>query len=376
MRTILDISDFHKRLGRGERPQHAVRFAPASDLTTDAASRTVKFVFSDGSVDRYGDTIDARGWVLDAFNANPIALFGHDASCVENVIGRAKNVRVEGNQLVGEIEFASAEVNPNAESVFRMVEGGFLKTVSVGFQPLEWSLSKDRSRPGGVDFKRQELLEISVVPIPANPNALVQAKAAGIDVDRLALMRAPKMAVNKGLYEVSWLACLLADLSWLEEMVEWEAEYEGDESPVPLMLADAINQLGQTLIAMTVEEVTEMLAEENAEKRISGLMRQVVECRKRSTDLTPLVSYAAMDTAGDIEVGKAGKTISASTEKAIRDAHALISQGCDMMMKMVEPGEPEPDEDDPAAESTVEKEARDRRERRAKALKLKHVLAA
>jgi hypothetical protein len=44
-------------------------------------------VFSDNSVDRYGDTIDARGWVLDNYKANPVALFGHDAGSVENVIG-------------------------------------------------------------------------------------------------------------------------------------------------------------------------------------------------------------------------------------------------------------------------------------------------
>ena len=158
------------------------RLAPIGAPVVQEATRTVSFIFSDNSVDRCGDTIDARGWQLANFRANPIALFGHDASTVENVIGRAKNVRIEGARLLGDIDFMSAEINPNAEAVYQMVKGGFLKTVSVGFQPIEWQRSTDKNRPGGVDFQKQELLEISIVPIPANANALGQAKAAGIDI--------------------------------------------------------------------------------------------------------------------------------------------------------------------------------------------------
>jgi hypothetical protein len=33
----------------------------------------------------------------------------------------------------------------------------------------------------GIDFLRQELLEFSCVPVPANPDALIQARAKGID---------------------------------------------------------------------------------------------------------------------------------------------------------------------------------------------------
>jgi len=163
------------------------RLAPIAEPVVQEASRTVSFVFSDGSVDRMGDTIAASGWDLTNFKANPIAIFGHDAGAVENVMGRAKNVRVSGSRLLGDIEFMAGEINPRAEAVFQMLKAGFLKSVSVGFQPIEWTRSTDPKRPQGVDFKKQELLEISIVPIPANPNALVQAKAAGIDIDRLGL---------------------------------------------------------------------------------------------------------------------------------------------------------------------------------------------
>ena len=182
--TMIDMAEFLARVADGKRPQAAVRLAVAGTPIMADDARVASFVFSDSSIDRYGDIIDARGWKLDAFAANPVALSGHDAGSPANVIGRARNVRIEGNKLVGDIEFADASVNPNAEIVYQLLKGGYLNTVSIGFQPIEWEAT-NKSWPGGIDFKKQELLEISVVPVPANPNALVQAKAAGIDINRL-----------------------------------------------------------------------------------------------------------------------------------------------------------------------------------------------
>jgi hypothetical protein len=71
--------------------------------------------------------------------------------------------------------------NPLADVVYQMIKGGFLNAVSVGFSPIEWKQTSDKSRPGGIDFSKVELLEISIVPIPALPSALVQARAAGIE---------------------------------------------------------------------------------------------------------------------------------------------------------------------------------------------------
>jgi HK97 family phage prohead protease len=266
-RTIVDIAEFRARVGRGHKPGVAVRLlGQGPQIEAASEDRVVSFIFSDDSVDRYGDRIEARGWQLDNFNANPVALFGHDAGSVENVIGRAKNVRVDGNRLVGEIEFMDGSVNPNAEIVYQMVKAGYLRAVSVGFQPLDWVAAKDKGRAGGIDFRKQELLEISIVPIPANPNALNQAKAAGIAIERLGLIAPPPLPIaTKGLYEVSWLAMLLADLGYLEDCVEWEAEYEGDGSEVPAKLAAAMAALGQVLIEMTAEEVAEMLGEEDGD---------------------------------------------------------------------------------------------------------------
>jgi HK97 family phage prohead protease len=180
----LGLADFHSRVAAGERPRGAVavefKFADVGPMQ----SRVVPFVFSDDSTDAYNDRIDAAGWSWDAKAGVP-ALFGHDPSQVANVIGRGRNIRVSGRQLIGDVHFAAADENPNAEIVYRLVKGGYLNSVSVGFQPREWAISKDKNRPGGLDFKKQRLLEISVVGVPANENAIALARAAGIAVERI-----------------------------------------------------------------------------------------------------------------------------------------------------------------------------------------------
>jgi HK97 family phage prohead protease len=141
--------------------------------------RTYRFCFSDGSVDRMGDVIDPLGWELGDFNRNPVALFAHDSSAPP--IGRASNVIVEGERLMGDIEFAPPEIYGFADTIFKLVGGGYLNAVSVGFLPLDYDWAKDDGRKFGIDFHRQSLLEISVVPVPALPTALIDARAKGID---------------------------------------------------------------------------------------------------------------------------------------------------------------------------------------------------
>ena len=160
------------------------REAPAEDVVVQKFATSmeknddeVRFVISDGSVDRENDTVSPKGWDLDSFKNNPVVLWAHNHR--ELPVGVATSVKEQGGKLLASMKFAEHEF---AQTVKQMVEGGFLRTVSVGFRPLEWTINEER---GGIDFKRQELLEFSVVPVPANPNALIAASAKGIDLTPL-----------------------------------------------------------------------------------------------------------------------------------------------------------------------------------------------
>jgi HK97 family phage prohead protease len=341
MKTSISLAEFHAKAGAGKRPRGKVlaefKLAPNMDASLDTEERSVAFIFSDDSVDAYGDTIDARGWVYDRSGAGTVALYGHDPSGVENVIGRAHNVRVEGNRLLGDIHFATKDVNPNAEVVYQLVKGGYINSVSVGFQPMEWTLAKDKQRPGGIDFKKQKLLEISVVAIPANENAVAQARAAGIDVDRVGLKRAEMRVTKRGLYSVAALAGILADLGWLEDTVAWEADYEGDDSDVPARLLDALQTLGQILVDMTVEEVGELLADDD------GVIDGLVSLEAPTDAQRAFVALAKFT--------RAGRVLSQANETKIRDASAAATSVVEALKVVLDGIEPEEEKAAPVTDN-------------------------
>jgi HK97 family phage prohead protease len=65
-----------------------------------------------------------------------------------------------------------------AQQIKSAVKEGTLRATSVGFIPIKWSFSRDKDRPGGIDFAEQELLEFSIVSVPANSEALMELSAA------------------------------------------------------------------------------------------------------------------------------------------------------------------------------------------------------
>lgn len=125
-------------------------------------------VFSDDSLDRTGEVIDPSGWELENYKRNPVLLWSHDSGWGESrpAIGEVKNLRVENGRLVGTPVFDLDD--PFAKLVHDKFQKGILRAFSVGFLPLE----KD-----GQVYKKQELLEISAVNVPANQNALVQVRS-------------------------------------------------------------------------------------------------------------------------------------------------------------------------------------------------------
>ena len=143
----------------------------------------LEFVMSDETVDRLGDVIHAKGWMLDNFRRNPVALFGHDSKAF---IGRWSNVRVEGNRLLGRLELLEKGTSERIDELHAAIKAGVLRAVSVGFRALEAPQQRDTKDPrSGVTFTKSELMECSLVSIPANPNALQVAKSLHLSSDTM-----------------------------------------------------------------------------------------------------------------------------------------------------------------------------------------------
>ena len=69
-------------------------------------------------------------------------------------------------------------MNPIAKIAYGLYQGNFLNAVSVGFVPVRWENGTDKTQYRR-KYLEQELLEVSAVGIPANPNALALGLKSG-----------------------------------------------------------------------------------------------------------------------------------------------------------------------------------------------------
>lgn len=302
------------------------KFLASKADTAGLGDRQVRVICSTPDADRAGDVVMAEGIELSAYNANPVVLWNHDT---DYPIARCVEIGVKGGQLEALVQFPPEGDDATADRIYKLIKAGVVNATSIGFQPVK----ADPIKGGGYKFTASELMEFSFVSVPANANALVVERSHAH-----ATKDAPKLKI-KGLYEVAWFAELLSSLGYLEECVEWEAEYEGDNSPVPEMLAEAMRQLGSALVAMTAEEVAELLAEEDAEMK-SALPAKVKAFRA---------------------VAKAGRVLSSANEDALTKARDLI----DGVLVQTAPEQEESDGGEEKAADVA------RRKRLAEALRLK-----
>lgn len=166
-------------------------------------SRKLTFVASDSSRDSAGTVLNQDGWDLRRFNSNGIIGYQHkvyggwdDTENPDNIIGKGHAYIEEKDgkkRLMVDIEFEPAEINPLAEKIYQKLLFGSLKAVSVGFLPIgKGAFGKGDEAIGEKNetyyYAGQELLEVSVVNIPANPNAL--KKGLEMAQEELAALRA------------------------------------------------------------------------------------------------------------------------------------------------------------------------------------------
>ena len=143
--------------------------------------RVVRYVFSTPAVGRDMHTIAADAWQTKNFERNPVFLWAHDDE--QPPIGRVVELGSVNGVLKGNVEYADRDLYPFADTIYQLVRAGYINAVSTSWLPIDggWRFSQDKSRPGGIDFTKVDLLEVSQVPIPAVPGALAEARSRGID---------------------------------------------------------------------------------------------------------------------------------------------------------------------------------------------------
>lgn len=135
-------------------------------------SREVDFTFSTDRIDRFGEIVE-QSWRLENYALNPTVLWSHDSR--EAPIGKAKNVGVVDGELRGTVVFASEKANARAEQTLQLIREDMLRAGSVGFIPHELRYEM-RDGKEIVVLADNELIEFSITPVPANPDALARRR--------------------------------------------------------------------------------------------------------------------------------------------------------------------------------------------------------
>jgi HK97 family phage prohead protease len=142
-----------------------MRFFGSIEKSSGLGPRQIRVVASTGAVDRAGDIVVPAGADLTAYRSNPVVLRDHDP---RQPVGTA-TLQVTNSAIVGIVNFAPAGMSEVADESCQLAKAGVLRGVSIGFNPIKSS----PIRGGGVRYEEWELLEISLVSVPANAGAVV-----------------------------------------------------------------------------------------------------------------------------------------------------------------------------------------------------------
>ncbi|MGW2591962.1 hypothetical protein ACWCXC_17085 [Streptomyces sp. NPDC001515] len=117
---------------------------------------------------RKGDGLNLTmdGADLGRFQSNPVVGYGHNYWGRDSLpIGRSEETWIDGDRLLMDVRFDQED--EFARTVERKYRGGYLNAFSIGFDV--WNID-DAGVPEG-----WELFEVSAVPLPMDPNAVVES---------------------------------------------------------------------------------------------------------------------------------------------------------------------------------------------------------
>lgn len=127
------------------------------------------FTISTPNVDRYGTIIIPSGIDYTAYMNNPVVLINHKSEYLP--IGKCLGFVLNGENLEATIQLDMND--EKACKVHDKIKNGFVNAVSVGIIPIEQT---EQTIDGEkvTTYTKSELVEFSVVTIPANRDALIK----------------------------------------------------------------------------------------------------------------------------------------------------------------------------------------------------------
>lgn len=138
-----------------------------SASTKDLGEGVLECIVTTANEDRHGENILTDGISTDRYMENPVVLYGHDYYGLP--IGKTLKLTEQKTKMKARFQLAT-DILPFAATVYAMVKAGYINAVSIGGIVKKWS--EDYRT-----IEEMEMLEFSIVSIPANPEALMTGRS-------------------------------------------------------------------------------------------------------------------------------------------------------------------------------------------------------
>lgn len=150
--------------------------ALAEPSDVNIAERTMSVVITARRQDRDGDVVEPAGLNFSAYLKNPVVLWAHALDSTP--VGRTVAVRVEDEQVIATVQFADTDMG---RELFDLYRQRYLSGWSIGFIPIT-TAPLESPTGHGVRILTAEVVELSAVPVPSNPDALTRGLGQSLRV--------------------------------------------------------------------------------------------------------------------------------------------------------------------------------------------------
>ena len=280
------------------------------DSNTDSKSVYIEGYASTVDRDRSGDVVSAAAWKkgLENYLKNPIILAYHDH---DDPVGRMVEHRIDSKGL-----WIKARISAAAE-IYELVRDKILTAFSIGFKIMDADYDKSADV---FLIKELELVEISVVSVPANQNTLFSLAKAFKSPEQYTNFKeqfAPKGESAKGLESTTEAKSIT--------MKEWNMNPE----EIKQMLADAAkNAAEEATKSLLAAQAQKALQDEQATKAAADLdskIKAAVEASVKTVD-TGAERLLAEVTKRLEDQSQESKTALAGLEAAIKEKTAELAK--------------------------------------------------
>jgi hypothetical protein len=277
-----------------------------------------RIIISTGDLDRDKDRVLPHGAQIADYLRNPVVQYGHNYADPWATVGRTTSLSVNDKGVTADFELRPAANEQDPQNIVRLLwEGEWIRTASIGFVPLGFEENSD----GGLDYTDWQLLEWSLVPVPANQNALRMAvKALSDDSDDepaddihplanqfiKAIEKRGRVLSAANENKLRKASDLLREvLAQVEEIVE-----DDGKTPADRLLSKARDVFGTRFDQTTTEERVEMALEiadgDDLEELLKGIIAIDVLERHYPSQEPPEPKSAQIEDNSDVQQTQSG----------------------------------------------------------------------